>query len=110
MQCNHRKPPLIQPPPINKLIKHNSDILILLQLRSRVQEMQLNGVNTVEIITQVEQLQIRFLLRGWDEVPDGLDDIVVGPAANDLHVAFDRSEDLLRRYIPQQNSALADWI
>ena len=61
--------------------------------------MQLNGIDTVEVIAQVEQLQIRCLLRGRDEMPDRLDDIVVGPAANDLHVALDGAQDLLRGYI-----------
>ena len=32
-------------------------------------------------------------------MPDRLDDIVVGPGANDLHVAFDGAQDLLRRYM-----------
>lgn len=59
--------------------------------------MQLNGTDVVEIIAQVEQLQIRCLLRGRDEMPDRFNDVVVGPAADDLHVTFDGAQDLLRR-------------
>ena len=84
---------------ISKLIPDNRILLIRPKLRRRIQQPRLDGADVIEVVAHVEQLQLRGSPRCGREVPGLLDDVVVGPGADDLDVAFRGGDDGLCGYM-----------
>ena len=80
---------------VDELIPNNGILLLWFQFRCRIQQTQLNGIYTIEVVAEVEQLQVRAFLGVWGEVPGVLDDVVVRSSPDDLDVALNSGLDLL---------------
>ena len=80
---------------IDELIENDCIRLTFLELRSRIQQTQFDGSDTVEVVAQVEQLQVRSFLGIWSEMPDVLHDIIIRPGSDDLNIALHCCLDLL---------------